>query len=134
MYNCCMRHDEDDQQAEFFKWLGFQYPEVSMLTFHIPNGGVRNPREAGRLKAQGVRAGVPDVFVAVPVSPYAGLFIEFKRRIVAGVTKPRLTDVQTVWVERLRKSGYCVKVCYGAESGIEIIKLYLQGELSDVET
>ena len=33
--------------------------------FRIPNGGSRHPAEAARLKAQGVKAGVPDLCIPV---------------------------------------------------------------------
>lgn len=44
------------------------------LVFAIPNGGRRNVVTATRLKAEGVMAGVPDLFVA----DYGGFFLEVK--------------------------------------------------------
>ena len=46
--------------------------------FHIPNGGSRNKLEASNLKKQGVKAGVPDLFLPVGRGSYHGLFIELK--------------------------------------------------------
>lgn len=34
--------------------------------FAIPNGGSRNKAEAAKLKAEGVSAGVPDLFIPIP--------------------------------------------------------------------
>lgn len=71
---------ECDEQMYLFNWVAFArntIPEVDML-FHVPNGGSRDRREAARLKAQGVRAGVPDLCLPVPSGAYHGLFIELK--------------------------------------------------------
>ena len=46
------------------------------LVFAIPNGGRRNIVLATRLKAEGVMAGVPDLFVA----DYGGFFLEVKTK------------------------------------------------------
>jgi hypothetical protein len=44
--------------------------------FHVPNGGRRSKAEAGRFKALGVLAGVPDILVMIP--PALLLLIEVK--------------------------------------------------------
>lgn len=64
-----------------------KYPEL-MLAFAIPNGGMRDKITAGKLKAEGVKAGVWDIFLPVPsaallncvpcVPVFHGLFIEMK--------------------------------------------------------
>lgn len=54
-----MRHLEDSLQMAVAKFLALQYPDL--LWWHTPNGGKRNAREAGRLKAMGVRPGVADL-------------------------------------------------------------------------
>lgn len=38
--------------------------EPPAFWWHTPNGGRRNPREAARLRAQGVKAGIPDCVIA----------------------------------------------------------------------
>ena len=50
-------------QTSIVAWLRLC---VSPWTFHCPNGGFRNKIEAGRLKAQGVKAGIPDIGVPLP--------------------------------------------------------------------
>lgn len=64
-----------------------QYPKLKLNLFSIPNEGARTPQNGARMKAQGRRAGVADMFLAVPIDsqliskPYrgsSGLFIEFK--------------------------------------------------------
>ncbi|PWB07008.1 nuclease, partial [Paramuribaculum intestinale] len=48
--------------------------------FAVPNGGGRNKREAGILKAEGVTAGVADAILLKPSGGYASLCVEFKTK------------------------------------------------------
>jgi hypothetical protein len=77
---------EHTEQVNLMQWWalacrGFGIPE--QLLFAIPNGGQRNIIVASKLKAEGVRAGVPDLFLAFPKKDAAGLFIEMKKPTVA---------------------------------------------------
>lgn len=82
------------------------------IVFHVPNGGGRSKAEAGILKAMGVLAGMPDLFVLGPGSEVAHaagatplrprlIAIEFKappKRLRTGgpsKAKPRLSPAQT---------------------------------------
>lgn len=92
----------------------------SIPVFHIPNGGSRNKIEAARLKMQGVRPGVPDLFVPVARGKYHGLFIEMKRK-----KGYHVAPAQQAWIERLNANGYMAYVCPGADSAIELIRQYM---------
>lgn len=72
-----------------------------------------------RLKAAGVRPGVPDVCLPVPRGEYHGLYIELK----VGRNKP--TEHQKAWLSHLAEAGYCALVCYGWEAAKESIEAYL---------
>ena len=61
-----MKNGEHQLQVECVKWFRFQYPKLANLLFAIPNGGLRNIKVATKLKAEGVLAGVPDLFLAIP--------------------------------------------------------------------
>ena len=101
---------EGQEQATLMNWVKMQswrWPEAALL-FHIPNGGGRSKAEAGRFKAEGVKAGVPDLFLPVPKGEFHGLFIEMKR--LAG---GRVSDEQKDWIRMLREQGYRVEVCKG---------------------
>jgi hypothetical protein len=115
---------EASHQRAFMQWLSY-HPHIGQATFHIPNGGFRNAREAANLKRQGVLSGVPDIFVAVPNLPYSGLFIEFK----AG--KNPLTKNQKTVIERLLKNGYQCKVCYSWFEARDVLKDYLGEKLAE---
>ena len=71
---------EDLEQAALISWAEAYeriYPELALL-YHIPNGGKRDRIVAAKLKAQGVKPGVPDLCLPVPRGKYHGLYIEMK--------------------------------------------------------
>ena len=73
---------EAQEQAALFRWaecMAWKWPELRCM-HHIPNGGSRNPIEARHLKEQGVKAGIPDVFLPCARGGFHGLYIEMKRR------------------------------------------------------
>lgn len=72
------RHIESNLQRNCFTWFRLQYPRLRLLLFAVPNGGFRNKREAGIMKAEGVTAGVADVILLKPSGGYASLCVEFK--------------------------------------------------------
>lgn len=72
------RHIESHIQRNCFRWFGLQYPHLRPIFFAVPNGGGRNKREAGILKAEGVTAGVADAILLKPSGGYASLCVEFK--------------------------------------------------------
>lgn len=115
---------EAELQAAIIQWAALRsgrWPELALL-FHIPNGGSRNKIEAVHLKQQGVKAGVPDLFLPVPRGGWAGLFIELK----AGRNKP--TRMQNQWLHDLIRQGYLAVVCNDVEQTCRLIEEYLRGE------
>lgn len=112
---------EAQEQKFLFQWAGLarqKYPELELL-FHVPNGGRRDGREAASLKKQGVKAGVPDLILPSAHGGYCGLFIELK------VGKNKTTEKQNKWIEKLKKQGYFVSVCYGWREASDVISSYL---------
>lgn len=128
-----MRHIEDEHQKTVIDWAKLKrvvvdtIPNARLERFliHIPNGGKRGKREAERLKAQGVKAGVSDLLLALPRGYYSGLWVEMKRPIVKGESKPKPTDAQLDWLDDMRAVGYAAHVCYGAREAIDVIENYL---------
>lgn len=118
-----LKRGEDTEQMGVIDWAGWntnRFPDLKLL-FHIPNGGKRNAAEAARFKAMGVKAGVPDLCLPVPMNGYAGLYIEIK------YGKNKTTDKQDEWIKALRQQGYKVTVCYGGEEATKELETYLQG-------
>ena len=97
-------------------------PRWSML-FAIPNGGKRNIVTAANMKAEGVRAGVPDMFLPVPVGQSCGMFIELKKR-----GGGKVTDAQRAFLRAL-DPRYCAVVANGAQQAIDKIVAYLEGKI-----
>lgn len=112
---------EEIEQTYLFQWAYFmesRFPKLRLM-FHVPNGGKRNLSEAKRLKAAGVKSGVPDIFLPVARGKWFGLFIEMKY----GKNTP--TKNQKEWIDDLKEEGYRVEVCYGWEQASKIIEEYL---------
>jgi hypothetical protein len=118
---------EHGHQVALFMWAALNRPERPDLEslFAIPNGGERNIIVASNLKAEGVKDGVPDIFLAVARGPWHGLFIELKRPGSAGKDKGRVKPEQAVWIERLKRNGYGAMVCVGWEEARDTIINYL---------
>ncbi len=116
---------ESDEQICLFEWaevMQGQIPELRLL-FHIPNGGYRNKVTAARMKAEGVKAGVPDLFLPVARKGAHGLFIEMKKR-----KGGKVREEQYVWGKALQFEGYQFNVCFGADEARRTICEYLEIE------
>lgn len=91
------------EQVRLVSWFRKTYPSAKI--FAIPNGGGRSMAQGASLKAEGVTAGVPDLYV-----PAFGLWIEMKRS-TGGVVSP----VQRDWIAYLEGIGHQVIVGRGFE-------------------
>ena len=112
---------EAKHQEALIEWWDRSYSILRHLLFAIPNGGFRNAREASSLKRQGVRPGVPDLFLAAPRGTYHGLFIEMK------FGKNKLSIHQEKYLKNLECLGYKTAVCYRWDKAREVIEEYLNG-------
>ncbi len=127
-----MKEIEHEEQVNLMKWwhfacYSFGLPES--ILFAIPNGGQRNIIVASKMKSEGVRAGIPDLFFAVPRGVYHGLFIEMK--------KPkggRLSAKQKEMISHFEFQSYACAVCAGWESARHKIIEYLKGKHNDSNT
>lgn len=86
--------------------------------FAIPNGGDRHVAVAVKLKKEGVKSGVPDLFIPVIRPKYGGMFLEMKRK------GGKLSDVQKFWLNQLEEEGYRVKVAFSVDEAIKAIEDY----------
>ena len=128
-----MRQLESIEQQKLCAWWRLEgcktYGLPPCVLFAIPNGGKRGIRTAARLKQEGVQAGIPDIFLAVPDQYRSGLFIELKRPKAPGVSAGRPTQAQREVMQVLTARGYCCKVAYGATEARKAIEWYLgEGE------
>jgi hypothetical protein len=114
---------ESVEQICLFRWAMYEeckYPELALL-YHIPNGGKRNITTAKRLKAEGVKSGVPDIHLPVPRNGFHGLYIELKKQKGSCTT-----EKQDDWIEALNAHGYLAVVCKGWEEASKKIIQYLK--------
>lgn len=112
---------EHDIQSHFVDWLRIMTaakPGLGLM-FAIPNGGARNIITATKLRAEGVLAGVPDMFLPVAAAGHHGLFIEFKTQ--AG----RLSIEQSRLFPLLIDRGYQVSICRSVAEAIETVCQYI---------
>lgn len=114
---------EGQEQAVLMIELRIRMPEVADLIFHVPNGGHRVKAVAAKLKAQGVKAGIPDLVLPMARGGFFGLYIEFK------ATPPNdaaISDSQHERIRKLNEQGYLAVVCYGHFDAMEQIRAYLR--------
>jgi hypothetical protein len=126
---------EEEIHRAVVQWANLhtgEYPELHLL-FHPANGGARPYGSAGKMKAKGVRAGVPDLLlpanqmVRTPDDPVlqfvrvVGLALELKS--MSG----RLRPSQKWWLYRLRENGWAVDVAYSFEGATNVLESYLSG-------
>jgi hypothetical protein len=126
------KHIEDDHQKSLVSWAKVRRlpsaenvqaeAKVIDYLYAIPNGGTRNKREAGRLKLQGVKSGVSDLHLALPLNGKSGLWIEMKQ---PDRKKARVTPLQKEWIERMLLAGYEAHVCYGYQEAKQVIENYI---------
>lgn len=98
------QHDEHLLQKSIMiemRLLERSWPELSRL-HAIPNGGQRSKGVAGKMKAEGQKSGVPDLFLPVPRAGFPGFYIELKK--AGGVPSANQWD----WMTFLYRAGYVV--------------------------
>lgn len=115
---------ESAEQQVLFRWarmMSGKHPELELL-YHIPNEGKRSYKTGARMKAEGLKGGVPDICLPVARDGHHGLYIELKR-----IKNSRVTEEQLKWLENLARQGYVAAVCRGADEAIDLITRYLGG-------
>lgn len=110
---------EHESQAAFFRRVALDPRTRDLLIFAIPNGGQRHKAVAAKLKAEGVKSGVPDIFVAEPRGPFHGLFIEMKKP--GNAPRPAQRD----WKMQLIARGYRASVRYSQQDAWECLCAYM---------
>lgn len=102
-----------------------RYGMLAHLAFAIPNGGKRDPATAARMKAEGVKAGVWDIFIAVPRGNLCGLFIEMKKPEERTRKHGGLSDSQVIFQQWANAHCYGTRVAYTWQEAWEIIEEWM---------
>ena len=111
-----LQPNEEQEQMADMRWAALMtdtHPELSLL-HAIPNGARTSMSVAKRLKATGLRAGVPDLHLPVARGGYHGLWLELKRQLGG-----KVSDEQRWWHEQLAAQDQWVAVCPGARVVVE---------------
>ena len=106
---------ESEEQIGFLQWFEAAFPGVRI--FHIPNGGHRAMTVAKKLKAEGVRPGVPDLYI-----PAWKIWIEMKRQ-----KGGKVSDDQMDWYDYLTGLGDTGIIGHGARDASAKLTAILRG-------
>ena len=112
--------ESHEQRSLVAWWQAVRRQWPGAVLFAIPNGGARSAVTGARLRAEGVVAGIPDMFLACPKGGRAGLFLEMKRTHGGRVDKAQKTVMAL-----LESQGYECAVCRGFEAARARIEAYM---------
>jgi hypothetical protein len=105
---------EDNFQKSVARYLD----ALGVLWFHCPNGGSRNIMEAAKMKAMGVKPGIPDVLILELRQNKYGLALELK------VGKNKLSEHQEAMRKRFIAHNWAIYTVYSLDHAISIIDNY----------
>jgi hypothetical protein len=115
--------ESHEQRTLVAWWQAVRRQWPGAVLFAIPNGGARSAVTGARLRAEGVVAGIPDLFLAAPRGSSHGLFIEMKR-----THGGRVDRAQEAAMALLESQGYECAVCRGFEAARGRIEAYMAKE------
>ena len=124
---------EHAHQSALFCWAAMNvgnYPPLKWL-HAIPNGYFSTSGQKAKSKAEGLRNGVFDIFLPVPIQTqwakqYAGLYIEMKIEKHRNQKNGGCSDEQLEFMEFAERMGYYCKVCYNWIEARDILRQYLE--------
>lgn len=132
-----LKHEESLIQIAVLRWFKLQYPELDGLLVGYTAGINLGITARMRAKAMGLRAGMPDLQLYVPMTypmsaPIegfsAGLMIELKTKV------GKISAIQREYHLKLRSQFYTIVICYSLEEAQFYIKEYLEGYKFNEET
>lgn len=111
---------ESQEQAAVIAWADAN-PVIKGRLFAIPNGANKSKASAAKFKREGLRSGVPDLFLPIARKGFNGWFCEMKRE-----QKAVVSHQQREWLDYLASQGYYTCLCFGAHEAIIELKNYLE--------
>ena len=110
---------ESQIQKECVAWFRATYPTLAPLFFSVPNGGARNAWTAKIMREEGVRKGVADLILQVPLGGYASLAIEMKTPV--GKQSASQKEYERAATKMMNK----YVVCHSLEEFQKAVKEYI---------
>lgn len=89
--------------------------------YAVPNGARTTPGVAAKLKAEGMKPGVPDLVLPVPANGAPGLVVEMKT-LTGSVSRE-----QKAWLGMLKAMGFKAVVCRSIEAAIDALTEHAKG-------
>lgn len=118
-----IRVDEHNEQVAVITWWAYacaRYGIDERLLFAVPNAGAGASKgQAGKMKGEGTRPGIPDLVLAVARGGAHGLYIEMKA--LDGTLRPSQAEMHAL----LRAQGYRVETCKGSQAAMILLAEYL---------
>ena len=114
--SCSVAH-EHQLQVECVKWARDKFPNI--IIYAIPNGCYVGPKQAKKLIAEGMTAGVPDLHIPISRHGFHSLYIEMKYG-----KQGRVREEQKDMLIALKKEGNLVAVCRNREQFEKILTDY----------
>lgn len=111
-----MKFKEDKLQVSVAKYLDCK----KVVWCHVANERKTSFQAGKRMKSKGVKSGVPDCLIFNSNNTYNGLAIELK------IKPNKATANQIEWLNKLKKEGWCIGVCYSFEEARKLIDDYLK--------
>jgi hypothetical protein len=106
-----IEHHIQIQVKQYLDWNNYEF-------FAVPNGSARHIIIAKKLKAEGVKSGVADIFICLGNEKFHGLFIEVKAP--KGYQSPNQKEFEI----RVKKLGYEYKIVRSVDDLIQVLKEY----------
>ena len=124
---------ESKEQSAVVRWFKLQYPKYQDCIIAIPNGAHLagktvddRARKMAKMKREGLKPGASDLFIAVPVGDYSGLWLEMKK---TGETYSSVKANQREHLALMKQMGYSAEWAAGIDQAMKIIKQYMDGKL-----
>jgi len=111
---------EQAEHINVVNWFAYQFPELADDFHHFANERKCSVQQGRTLKRMGVKKGVSDFFLAIPLDGYSGFWLELK------VGKNKATPEQEAFMNRKTGRGYFCAACWGFEDAKELILTYLR--------
>ncbi len=99
--------------------LAFKYGLPIYALYAVPNAARRGPQLGAWMKAEGLRAGIPDLQLDVARDGFHGLRIEMK------FGRNQESEAQTEVLDHLRRQGFKTYTFWTADVAIDAIQDYL---------
>jgi hypothetical protein len=115
-----MKQEEHLLQVAICKWLDYTQ---DFPYFAIPNGGLRHKLVAIKLKREGAKSGVADMFWMVSNDNWKGLFVEVK------IEQGKQSLSQKEFGAVVMKHGYYYAVVISIDDCINLIERFRKNEI-----